>query len=76
MDTNKTTKRFYFGQYWQLYGTNSIEVPAHFTIEEAMEHVRANWDDIGLASGASYVMGSDEPDFESGHFDEEEDDNA
>ena len=62
------TKRFYFGQYWQVYGTNSVEVPSDFTIEQAIEYVMGIWDNVGLASGADYVQGSDEPDFEHCDF--------
>ena len=68
------TKTFYFGQYWQVYGTNSIKVPADFTLEQAIEYVKKHWADVGLASGASYVQDSDEPDFDNCDFgtDEEE----
>ena len=58
-------KRFYFGQYWQVYGVNSVEVPEDFTREQAIDFVKENWADIGLASGADYVQDSDELDFES-----------
>ena len=61
-------KRFYFGQHWQVYGTNSVEVPDSFTIEQAIEYVKENWDDIGLARGAEYVANSNEPDFECCDF--------
>lgn len=63
-------KRFYFGQYWELYGTNSIEVPDDFTIEQAQKYVKEHWDDVGLAPNANYVMDSDEPDFENSRFGE------
>lgn len=64
------TKTFFFGQYWQVYGRNSTEVPAHFTIEQAIAYVKVNWSDIGLAPDASYVQDSDEPDFENCTFSE------
>ena len=57
-------KRFYFGQYWQVYGINSIEVPDNFTVEQAVAFVKENWADVGLADSADYVQDSDEPDFE------------
>lgn len=62
------TKRFYFGQYWQVYGTNSIEVPEDFTIEQAKKYVKEIWDDVGLARESEYVKGSDEPDFDNCDF--------
>jgi len=73
VDATEATKKFYFGQYWQVYGTNCIEVPAHFTLEQAIEFVQDKWDDVELASDASYVQCSDEPDFESCHFNDEAD---
>ena len=76
MDANKTTKEFNFGQYWQVYGTQSIMVPAHFTIEDAIEHVKAIWKNIGLATDPAYVLDSDVPDFENCDFGDWEDDNA
>ena len=56
------TKTFYFGHYWQMYGTNSIEVPADFTVEQAIEYVNEHWADIKLPSG-EYIHDSDEPNF-------------
>jgi len=72
MDLKNETKTFTFGQYWQVYGTNSVQVPARFTIEQAKEYVKSIWDDVGLASSASYVNGSDKSDFENCGFDEED----
>jgi|GEM_PF-3753890 len=71
MDSNKTTKTFTFGQFWQVGGQNSVEVPEHFTIEEARQYVLDNWDDVGLAPNASYVPDSDGPDFEHCGFEAE-----
>ena len=70
--SDEPTKIFNFGQHWQVYGTNSIEVPAHFTIEQAIEYVKIKWDDIGLATEFSYVMDSDYPDFENCDFSEDD----
>ena len=64
----KKIKVFHFGQCWQVYGKNSIEVPAHFTIEQAQAYVKKNWDEVGLAPDAEYLMDSDEPDFEDCEF--------
>ena len=61
-------KRFYFGQHWQVYGTNFIEVPDDFTVEQAIEYTREHWSDVGLAKDAAYVQDSDEPDFECCRF--------
>lgn len=61
-------KRFYFGQYWQVYGTNYMEVPDNFTIEQAIEYVKENWSKVGLSHSANYVTDSDEPEFESCKF--------
>lgn len=65
-------KKFYFGQYWQSYGRNSIEVPDDFTIEQAQNYVKEHWDDIGLASSANYVSDSDEADFDNCGFETDE----
>jgi len=62
-------KRFYFGQQWSVYGTNSVEVPEGFTIEQAINHVKENWDNVGLARSPVYLQDSDEPDFECCGFD-------
>ena len=67
MENNKT-KKFYFGHYWQVYATNSVDVPADFTIEQAIKHVKEIWKDIGLPSGSDYVQDSDEPDFDCCDF--------
>ena len=64
------TKKFTFGIAWQMYGASSIEVPADFTIEQAMEHVQANWQNIGLPRG-EYVPESDAPDFDHCGFEED-----
>ena len=57
------TKRFKFGVSWQMHGTQWVEVPAGFTIEEAIERVRDIWHEIELPRG-EYVPDSDQPDFE------------
>jgi len=64
-------KKFYFGQYWQVYGTNSVEVPDDFSLDQAIEYVKKNWDSVGLARSSDYVQDSDAPDFECCGFDEE-----
>lgn len=63
------TKRFNFGMCWKVYGTQSIEVPADFTYEQAEQYVKDHWNEIPLPSG-DYVEDSDEPDFEDSYFDE------
>jgi len=63
-------KKFYFGQSWQVYGTNSVEVPDDFTIEQAIEFVKKNWDDVGLANNPVYVQDSDEADFDCCDFED------
>jgi hypothetical protein len=57
---------------WQVYGTNSVEVPDDFTIEQAIEYVKQNWDDVGLARNAEYVHGSDEMDCDCCDFGDNE----
>ena len=57
-------KKFHFGHYFQMYGSNCVEVPENFTLEQAMEYVKNNWGNIELPSDRSYVTDSDEPDFE------------
>jgi hypothetical protein len=64
------TKTFNFGQSWQVYGTNCVQVPIHFSIEQAIAYVKTNWADMGLAPTSSYVQDSDEPDFENCDFSE------
>ena len=61
------TKRFTFGVAWQMYGTQSIEVPEGFTIDEAVEYVLDIWQDIALPRG-DYVADSDELDFDNCRF--------
>jgi len=73
LEKNEPTKKFYFGQAWQVYGVNSVDVPAQFTVEQAKKYVEKIWDNVGLASSAEYVKGSDEPDFEHCGFENEED---
>ena len=63
-------KTFHFGQLWQVYGTNSMEVPIDCTLETAMDYVRENWGKVSLPSG-EYVQDSDEPDFEACYFEKE-----
>lgn len=64
------TKKFYFGVYWTEYGTQTIDVPANFTLKEAERYVKDHWDKIELPEG-DYVTDSDEPDFENSSFEEE-----
>jgi hypothetical protein len=75
---SNNTKTFHFGQYWQEYSANSVEVPKYFTLEQAVQYVKDNWDDIGINfSGSEYIDDSAELDedgieFMNEGFDERE----
>ena len=44
--------------YWQVYGTQTVNVPIHLNEKEALEYVKNHWDEIPLPEG-DYVCGSD-----------------
>ena len=52
------TRPFSFGMYWQIYGTQTVNVPIHLNEKEALEYVKNHWDEIPLPEG-DYVCGSD-----------------
>ena len=66
------TKTFSFGQFWTVYGQNSVEVPADFTIEEAIQYVKKHRNEIGLADSPEYVDDTDRLDFECCEFEDGE----
>ena len=63
------TKLFRFDLSWTECGRAEIEVPADFTLEQAIELVMETLDDIELPRG-EYVGGSDVPCFEFGCFED------
>jgi len=61
-------KKARIGTFWQVYGSQVIELPDEITTrDEAIDWIRDNFDDIPLPEG-SYVTGSDELDEESIEF--------
>lgn len=60
-------KKFTFEVTWQMHGMKSVEVPADFSISEAIEHVLDNWPNIQIPEG-ELVADSDEPYFEDCRF--------
>ena len=58
------TRPFSFGMYWQVYGTQTVNVPINLNEKEALEYVKKHWDEIPLPEG-DYVSGSDEIDEDS-----------
>ena len=58
------TRPFSFGMYWQVYGTQTVNVPINLNEKEALEYVKKHWDEISLPEG-DYVCGSDEIDEDS-----------
>ena len=58
------TRPFSFVMYWQVYGTQTVNVPINLNEKEALEYVKKHWDEIPLPEG-DYVSGSDEIDEDS-----------
>ena len=58
------TRPFSFGMYWQVYGTQTVNVPINLNEKEALEYVKKHWDEIPLPEGDD-VSGSDEIDEDS-----------
>ena len=52
------TRPFSFVMYWQVYGTQTVNVPINLSEKEALEYVKNHWDEIPLPEG-DYVYGSD-----------------
>ena len=52
-----------------------MEVPADFTIEQAIEYLTEIWNNVGLAPESSYVQDSDAPDVECCDFGTDENGN-
>ena len=52
------TRPFSFGMYWQVYGTQTVNVPINLNEKEALEYVKNHFDEIPLPEG-EYVWGSD-----------------
>ena len=61
------TKLFCYGVVWQCYGSQQIEVPIDYTIEQAKEYVEYMWDGLPLPKG-EYLQDSDVPDFDGAEF--------
>ena len=52
------TRPFSFVMYWQVYGTQTVNVPIYLNEKEALEYVKNHFDEIPLPEG-DYVCGSD-----------------
>lgn len=53
------TKTFYLTVCCNAYYNSSVEVPDHFTREEALEYAKTHLEDVPIADGLEYVSGSD-----------------
>ena len=58
------TRPFSFGMYWQVYGTQTVNVPISLNEKEALEYAKKHLEEISLPEG-DYVCGSDEIDEDS-----------
>ena len=52
------TRPFSFVMYWQICGTQTVNVPINLNEKEALEYVKNHFDEIPLPEG-EYVWGSD-----------------
>lgn len=52
----------------KAYYNSSIEVPDHFTREQALEYAKAHLSEVPIVDGLEYVSGSDELDGDNCDF--------
>lgn len=61
------TKTFTLGLRWECFSKIYIDVPAHLTKEQAIRHIKDNWneifDEIGLPD-SGYIPDSEKPCFD------------
>ena len=62
------TKKFHFGIHWEVYGTTYVDVPKHYTLAQATEHVENMRHAIIPPREYVYATDTGEPRFEGCHF--------